>query len=122
MSLKEPLVGEKNSYVCVMGGMLEQTGDGKVPYEEGLRKCMVAKEDMGLEEFLRVVKEITESNLSERKLWYSLKYDGQMLMAIEGDENVRMIFKGNDVHCYLYVGGNDDPRRRAQKGVVACKG
>ncbi|KAJ8433161.1 hypothetical protein Cgig2_007125 [Carnegiea gigantea] len=35
---------------------------------------------------------------------------------------VRMIFKGNYEHNYLYVGGNDGPKRRAQKGVIVCKG
>jgi len=34
-----------------------------------------------------------------------------MLMAVEGNVDVRMVFKGNDEHGYLYVGSNG-PRRR----------
>ena len=36
--------GEGNSSVCFMGGMLEQSGDEKVTYEGGSRRCMVVKE------------------------------------------------------------------------------
>ena len=45
------------------GGMLEQSGDGKVTYKGGSRKCMVAKEGMGVKEVIRMVKEITRSDL-----------------------------------------------------------
>ncbi|KAJ8420184.1 LOW QUALITY PROTEIN: hypothetical protein Cgig2_013364 [Carnegiea gigantea] len=76
---------------------------------------------MGLEEALRMMKEITGSDLSEQKLWYSLKYDTQMLTAVEGDTDVRIIFKGNDEHDYLYVGGNIGLMRRAQKSVAYVK-
>ena len=53
--------------MCVMGGMLEQSGDEKVTYEGGPRKCMVAEEEMGLKEMQRMTKEITESDLSKHK-------------------------------------------------------
>ena len=56
------------SYVCVMGGMLEQSGDGKVTYEGGPRKSTVAKEGMGLKGVRKMLKEITESDLSEHKV------------------------------------------------------
>ena len=51
------------------------------------------------------------SDLSEHKVWYSLKYNRQILMPVEGDMDVRMIFKGTDEHGYLYVGGVDGLRR-----------
>ena len=54
------------------------------------------------------------------KTIYSLKYDRQMLIAVEGDMNAKIIFKGNDEHGCLYVGGKDGPMRRVQKGVVVC--
>ncbi|KAJ8444475.1 hypothetical protein Cgig2_024039 [Carnegiea gigantea] len=68
-----------------------------------------------------MVKEITRSDILEQKIWYSLKYDRQMLMALEGHMYMSMIFKGNDEHGYLY-GGNEGPMRRAQKGVIVCEG
>jgi len=46
------------------------------------------------------------------RLWYSLKYDRNMMMAVEGGTYVRMIFKGNDKHGYLYVNGKDSLRHR----------
>ena len=36
--------GRRKIILCVMGGMLEQSGDGKVTYEGGSRRCMVVKE------------------------------------------------------------------------------
>ncbi|KAJ8427307.1 hypothetical protein Cgig2_032956 [Carnegiea gigantea] len=87
---------------------LAQSGDGKVTYEGGLRKCITVKEGMGLEEVVRMVKKITGTDMSERKLWYSLKYDREMLVAVEGGTNVKMILKGNDEHDCLYVAGNEE--------------
>ncbi|KAJ8427900.1 hypothetical protein Cgig2_012236 [Carnegiea gigantea] len=91
--------------------MLEQSGDGKVTCEGGFRTCMVAKEGMEVEEVIRMVKEITRSNLPEQKIWYSLKFDRQMLMALEGNMDISMILKGNDEHGYLYVDENEDEHR-----------
>ena len=34
-----------------------------------------------------------------------------MIMAVDGDMDVRMIFIENDEHGYLYVGGKDTLRR-----------
>lgn len=45
-----------------------------------------------------------------------------MLMAIEGDVDISMFFKGNEEHGYLYVGGNDGPMRRGYKGSATCEG
>ena len=71
-----------------MGGELDDGGGGKVTYVGGWTKCMVLKKDMELEEVLRKVSEITSSELTVQKLWYSLKCDGGMVMAIEWDAEV----------------------------------
>ncbi|KAJ8431017.1 hypothetical protein Cgig2_017195 [Carnegiea gigantea] len=68
----------------------------------------------------RMVKEIKGSHLSEDKLWYSLKYERQILLVVEGDTDVRMIFTGNDKHHYLYVGGNDGPKRLLVSEIAKC--
>ena len=34
---------------------------------------------------------------------------------------MRIFFKGNDEHGYLYVDGNDGLKRHAQKAGAACK-
>ena len=75
-----------------MERMLEQSRDVRVMYKGGSRKCMVANEGMGLEE-VRRMELITGTDLSEDKLWYNLKYNRQILMEVEGDTDVRMIFK-----------------------------
>ncbi|KAJ8430933.1 LOW QUALITY PROTEIN: hypothetical protein Cgig2_002721 [Carnegiea gigantea] len=100
-------------------GVLAQSGEGKVTYKGGLRKYTMVKEGMGVEKLIGMVKEITRTDMSEKRLCYSLK---KMLLAVEGDTNVKMMFKGNDEHGYLYVGGNKGPLRRAQEGFAVCEG
>ena len=34
---------------------------------------------------------------------------------------MRIVFEGDDEHRYLYVGGNDGLKRRAQKTGAACE-
>ncbi|KAJ8450566.1 hypothetical protein Cgig2_020203 [Carnegiea gigantea] len=96
------------------GEMLVENGDEKVTYEGGSRKCMMVKEGMGVEELMKMVREMTGSDMSDEKLWYSLKYDRKMLVAVEGDSDVKVIFKGNNEHRYMYVAGNSGPVKRAQ--------
>ena len=66
-----------------------------------------------MEEVQRMVSELTGNDLIVQKLWYSLKYDQRMVMAVEGDANVRMFLKGNDEHMYFYVGDTNGSKRRA---------
>ena len=83
---------------------------------------MVMKEGMGVEELTKMVWEMTGSGMSEEKLWYCLKYDKGMLVAVDGDSDLKVIFKGNDEHGYMYVAGNDGPVRRAQERGVVYEG
>ncbi|KAJ8425801.1 hypothetical protein Cgig2_023734 [Carnegiea gigantea] len=46
------------------GGMLAESGDGKVTYEGGSRKCMEVKEGMGVEELMKMVGEMTGSDMN----------------------------------------------------------
>ncbi|KAJ8436183.1 hypothetical protein Cgig2_010427 [Carnegiea gigantea] len=103
-----------------MERVFEESGDGKATYEGGLRKCMLVKEGMSIEEMRTLVKEPIGSDLSEHKVRYSLNYDRQTLIAVEEDTDVRL--KGNNEHSYLSVGDNDGPRKRVKKGVEVCKG
>ncbi|KAJ8430803.1 hypothetical protein Cgig2_005210 [Carnegiea gigantea] len=82
---------------------------------------MVVREGMGAEELLKKVREMTGSDMSEEKLWYSLKYDREMLVAVEGDNDVQVIFKGNDEHGYMYVAGNAGPVRRPPARAAVCE-
>ena len=91
-------VGRELVVYVLWGGELEEDGDGKLSYVGGLTKFILLKEGMVMEEVLRPVTGIRGCDLRDGKLWYSLKYDWQMLMAIEGDVDVRMILKGNDEH------------------------
>ncbi|KAJ8428909.1 hypothetical protein Cgig2_011651 [Carnegiea gigantea] len=65
---------------------------------------------------------VTWSDMLEEKLWYCLKYDRVMLVAAEGDSDIKVIFKGNDEHGYMYVIGNSSPVRRAQERGAVCEG
>ncbi|KAJ8422109.1 hypothetical protein Cgig2_011152 [Carnegiea gigantea] len=91
-----------------------ERGDGKVTYEGGSRKCMVVKEGMGVEELMKMVREMTGTDI--------LKYDREILVAVEGDSEVKVIFKSNDKHGYLYVAGNGGPVWRAQESAVVYEG
>jgi len=62
--LWETIRGEVVIYV-LWEGELEERGDGKVTYVGGLRKRIIAKEGMGVEEVPRMVTEITGNDLSE---------------------------------------------------------
>ncbi|KAJ8444863.1 hypothetical protein Cgig2_029794 [Carnegiea gigantea] len=68
-----------------------------------------------------MVREMTGSDMSEEKLWYSLKYDMEMLVAVEGDNDVQVIFKGNDEHGYMYIAGNAGLVRRPHKRAIVCE-
>ncbi|KAJ8420421.1 hypothetical protein Cgig2_012534 [Carnegiea gigantea] len=111
-------VGREIVMYILWGGMAAQSKEGKVTYEGRSRKCIVVKEGMGVKEVIRMVKGITGTDMSEKKTLY----DREMLLAVEGDTDVKMILKGNDEHSYLYVGGNKGPLRRAQEGVIVYKG
>ena len=69
-----------------------------------------------------MVKEVIGINMLKRRVWYSLKYDREMLLPIEGDTDVQMMFKGNDEYGYLFVGGKDGPLQQEQAGVAICEG
>ncbi|KAJ8422831.1 hypothetical protein Cgig2_022182 [Carnegiea gigantea] len=103
------------------GEMLVGSGDGKVTYEGESRKCMLVREGMGAEERLKMVRKMTGSDMSEEKLWYSLKYDRKILMAVEVDSDVEVIFKGNDEHGYIYVAGDTSPMRRPHSRAAVCE-
>jgi len=66
-----------------MGGELDDCGAGKVTCVGDWTKCIMLKEGMRLEEVRRKVSEITGSDLTVQKLWYSLKYDRGMVMELE---------------------------------------
>ena len=55
-------------------------------------------------------------------MWYSLKYDRNMKMAMEGDSNVRMMFKGNDEHGFVYVSGKDNVAAHVRNEVMGIMG
>jgi len=82
----------------------------------------VLKEGAGIEEVRRMVTKITGNELCEQNVWFNLKYDQGLVMALEGDADVRMFFKGNDEHGYFYVGDGNGPRRRPEQTCVARAG
>ncbi|KAJ8429908.1 hypothetical protein Cgig2_025338 [Carnegiea gigantea] len=67
-----------------------------------------------------MVREMTGSDMVEEKLWYTLKYDGEMLVVVEGDSDMKVIFKGNDEHGYMYVAGNSDLVAKRMGILLVC--
>ena len=68
-------VGRELVVYVLWVGELEEDGDGKLTYVGGSTKCILLKEEMAMEEVLRLVMGIKGSELREEKLWYSLRYD-----------------------------------------------
>jgi len=60
---------------------------------------------MGVEDLRRLVRETEGDGVQVERMWYRLKYDRNMIMTVEGDMDVRIMFKRNDEHGYLYLGG-----------------
>jgi len=56
-----------------------------------------------LEELGRLLQEAVGHDVLLERLWYSLKYNKNLLMVVEGDMDVKMMLKRNDEHGYLYV-------------------
>jgi len=42
-------------------------------------------------------------------------------VAVKVDNDVEVIFKGNDEHGYMYVAGNVGPMRRSHARAAACE-
>jgi len=47
---------QRISYVCIMGGVMEDGGEEKMRYNGGSRKCMLVREGMGVEELREMVR------------------------------------------------------------------
>ena len=60
---------------------------------------MLVTEEIGVKEGQKIVKDPISSSLSKKKVSYSLKYSRKMLMLVEGDMDVRLIFKGGPHTC-----------------------
>ncbi|KAJ8432255.1 hypothetical protein Cgig2_013908 [Carnegiea gigantea] len=45
----------------------------------------------------------------------------EMLVVVEVDSDVKVIFKGNDEHGYIYVAGNAGPVRRQHARAAVCE-
>jgi len=87
---------------------VEHAGEGKIRYNGGSRKCVLVREGMGVEELKEMVCKTVGPGVEVDRIWYSLKYDRNMKIAMEGDSDVRMMFKGNNEHGYVYVSGKDN--------------
>ena len=60
--------GRKIVMYVLWGAMLAESGDGKVTYEGGSRKCVVMKEGMVVKELMKMVREMTGCDMLEEKL------------------------------------------------------
>ena len=97
---------------------MEDGGEGKMRYNCEARKCMLVREGMGVDELRKMVRETVGVGVEVDRIWYSLKYDRNMIMAIEGDIDVMMMFKGNDEHGYVYVCNKESLVPRVSKNAT----
>jgi len=105
-----------------MGGVVEDGGEGKIRYNGGSKKCVLVREGMGLDDLREMVQETVGAGVEVDRTWYSLKYDRNVIMAMEVDTNVRMMFKENDENGYVYVSGKDNIVPHVSKDVDATMG
>jgi len=104
------------------GGVVEDGEEGKMRYNGGSRKCMLMQEGMGVEELRKMIRETVGVGVEVDRMWYSLKYDRNMIMAVEGNTDVRMIFKGNDEYSYVYVSNKESVVPCVSKNVNGTMG
>jgi len=110
--------GNRELLVYVLwGGVFEDGAEGKMVYKGGSRKCMVVRDGMGVEELRGMIQETVGGGVEVERIWYSLKYDRNMIMAVEGDMDVRMMLKGNEEHGYVYVCNKETVVPRVRKNV-----
>ena len=64
---------------------MEDGGEGEMVYNGGSRKCVVVREGMGVKELREMVRETVGAGVKVYRIWYSLKYDRNIIMAVEGD-------------------------------------
>ena len=83
---------------------------------------MVVREGMGVEELRGLVRKTVGDCVVVKRLWYSLKYDRHMIMVVDGDMHVRMMFKGNDAYGYVYVSGKDSLLHGVSNAIGARAG
>ena len=104
-------------YVC-WDGVLDDGVNGLMTYVGGRSACTWISPSMGVGDVLKLLEREIGESVKGRRVWYSLKFDRRMLMALEKDEDVVKLVRGNDGHAYVYIVGNDGPRA----GVVgACQ-
>ena len=114
--------GTENCLCMYNGGVAEDVGEGKIRYNGGARKCVLVREGVGVEELKEMVRDTVGPGVEVDRMWYSLKYDRNMIMAMEVNTNVRMMFKENDEHGYVYVSGKDNIVPHVSKDVDATMG
>jgi len=96
-------------YVC-WGGVLDDGGNGLMTSVGGRNACIWISPSMRVGDVLKLLEREIGESVRERHVWYSLKFDRRMLMALEKDEDVVKLVRGNDGHAYVYIVGKDGPR------------
>ncbi|KAJ8422072.1 hypothetical protein Cgig2_000322 [Carnegiea gigantea] len=102
--------GERSSCLFVIGGESWM----KVEMKKRVNETYCGEGGDGGGGSVKMMTEMAGSDLFVQKLCYSLKYDQQMSMAVEGG--------GNEEHGYSYVSWNDGLRRRAQRTSATSEG
>ena len=62
---------QRTACVCTMGGVMEDGGEGKITYNGGSRKCMLAREGMGVQYLREMVRKIMGAGVKVDRIWYS---------------------------------------------------
>ena len=97
--------GAENCLCMYYRGVMEDGGEGKIRYNGGSMKCMLVRKGMGVEELRKMVRKTVGVGVEVDRMWYSLKYERNMIMAMKGNTDARMMFKGSDKHsCGLHHG------------------
>ena len=59
---------QKPTIVCIIRGVVEDGGEGKIRYNGGSRKCVVVREGIGVEELRGLVQEIVGDGVVVERL------------------------------------------------------
>ena len=68
-------------YVC-WAGYLDRGGNSALTYHGGSSDCILVRENMGVGDVVKVVEKMIGEGVKESGLWYSTKFDRNMIMPL----------------------------------------
>jgi len=90
-------------------------------YQGGSSDCVWLRQDMGLDDVVKVVEGTIQEGLQRRSLWYSTKYDQKMQLPLQTIVDAGKLVKVNDEFGYMYITERNVPISKLKEGSQVGK-